>query len=416
MSLLNQYLKMVVKKKSNKESPMDLPCMLKARKNGGLYEWKSVRYWLLIFVSVIGVTIFTWRYDSNQVYSDPLFSVEAQAKADADDDRTEEAENPELSIASKPDNAAVVSKPSSDSSNQDTYSKKPSQPDSPEVSVSVVSDKLQNNPTDSYPAEESERKISYKIAEDSNRNQAIPSYENLATPMESEKIPQEAPINFQKGYQVREAPIIPVVTSTSEKSKSGKPSLETAQSFYQLGIIALQEGDLPSAERYFRETIKHTPDNIDALLNLSTVYIQQKRMESADQMLKRVRQLDPDNLKSMNNLAYIALYRKDFNEARLYYEAVLRINPAEEMALTNLAYVAQAENNQAEALYLYNRIISLNPQNGTALIKAAHILTQEGKIEQAIQYYNNSLSLKTIQDDQELVRKIKQRIATLKDY
>jgi len=50
------------------------------------------------------------------------------------------------------------------------------------------------------------------------------------------------------------------------------------------------------------------------------------------------------------------------------------------------------------------------------LIKAAHILTQEGKIDQAIEFYNRSLSLKSIQNDQELAQKIKQRIRILANY
>ena len=360
--------------------------------------------------------MFTWRYTKNQGYSESLVAGVAEAKVGVADDNSQKMDVKDPENIPTPAKEGAVSA-AQDNPNPHSYHNNNLKPGLSKTSNPAPSYKHHDNHPESYTAQEPSREMGLKFTESSNSNGSKSSDESWATsPMDFEKVSRDPTGYSPQPDRFRETPIIPVVTTTSKKKGTDKPSAETAQSYYQLGIIAFQEGDLPEAERFFRETLKHTPNDIDALLNLATVYIRQKRMESANQTLKMVRQLDPDNVKSLNNLGYVALNRQDFKEARLYYEAVLKINPVDEMALINLACVAQAENNQAEASELYNKIISLNPENGTALIKAAHILTQEGKIDQAIEFYNRSLSLKSVQNDQELAQKIKQRIRILANY
>ena len=418
MSLLNQYLKTADGKGFSKESTESLPFMMKPGKKGFLSTWKSYKYWVLTLVSIMMVSIFTWHYTNDQGYSEPIAIGVSQAKEEIFHENSQKSDikNPENVSANVGEKFASTT---SDTLNSGSQAQPDIQPDSYSLNASnsTNSEKQQNNHPQKNEAEIPSAGIESTNSAVPNNKSNISFEENqVSKPMGYEKINQEPGTYSHQPYPLRESAIIPEVKTTSKKSKPGKSSAETAQSYYQLGIIALQEGDLPEAERYFRETLKHTPKDTDTLLNLSTVYIRQKRMESAEQLLKMVRQIDPDNIKSLNNLGYIALSRQDYGEARFYYAEALKIDPVDEMALINLAYVAQAEKNEAEALEIYNKIISLNPENGTALIKAAHILTQEGKIDQAIEFYNRSLALKSIQNDQELARKIKQRIGILLNY
>lgn len=392
MSLLNQYFKTIAGQDAHKESSEPLPSLLKARKN--FKDGRARKTALLILVFMVACALITWGY-GNQKSSSPITSGVARAVTGLSAEDMQRV-----------DPEGMKTSPTTTSSDADSPGSAQNFP---------LSGDRTPKPELATPSVPPPHTMGFEIAAPSGTDMPISSREKeIPVSMVSDKIPPRPLSPSQQSEAVHES-ALPVVT-TWKKSETKELSPEAARNFYQLGLLALQEGDLSNAEHFLRETLKHSPNDIDALLNLSNVYIRQKRLELAVQNLETIRQLDPDSVKSLNNLGYVALQRKDFKAARNYYEEVLKRNPVDEVALVNLAYLAQIENKRTEALDCYEKIISIHPENGNALINAAHLMTQEGKIDRATQLYNRSLTLKSIQNNRELAQKIKQRIQVLLSY
>jgi Tfp pilus assembly protein PilF len=135
-----------------------------------------------------------------------------------------------------------------------------------------------------------------------------------------------------------------------------------ADAWNQLGIIAYQTGDYPSAERQFREALKQEPDSFSALVNLGGVLVAQgkseeglavnrramekaphdalaqsqlglayfllDRLAQAEEHLRQAKTLDPRHFSSPQ-LVLAEIYRLQgkFAESRLELEEFLRLRP-----------------------------------------------------------------------------------------
>ena len=378
MSLLNQYLKTIGRESHHNSSLEPLPSMLKARQKKSVTEWRGYKASLLILATMVTVTLITWWY-SNQRPSGLMASQVTHGEIvlvgeDIQAEDIKKIESAKMTTGHEP-----ASEVSGSQEIRDLH-------DESSVAASSETDML-------ISSEESE----------------------VPVPEVSEMPSASIPVSSKQPGRLQEA--APPIVETLSKVERVEPSIEVAQSYYQLGLVALQEGKLKDAEHFLLETLNYTPNDINALLNLSSVYIQQERLELAVRTLESIRKIDPENVnKSLNNLGYVALKRKDYKQARFYFEEALAINPFDEPALINLAYVAQAEDNRIEALRCYEKIISINPENGNVLINAAHLFAQEGQIDRAIQLYTRSLTLKSVQNDRGLTNKIKQRISLMIDY
>ncbi|RZB36051.1 MAG: hypothetical protein SRB2_02556 [Desulfobacteraceae bacterium Eth-SRB2] len=396
MSLLNQYLKTIAKKDAHKESSEPLPSLLKVRQNENVKGRRVCNAMLLILVIILAGGLITWRY-SHRKPDKPMASGVAQAGTGSIANSIQKGDPKEMKTSAPTTSAAAVSPAVSAQNFQLSHERMP-------------------EPGLATPSVPPPHTMGRAVATPPRTHMPISSPGKKGpVPMFSEKVPNSQSSPSQQPEPLHKS-VPPLVTTILKKSKLKDPSFEHAQNFYQLGLIALQEGELPDAEHFLRETLKHSPNDINALLNLSNVYIRQERLGLAVQTLKTIRQLDPDSVKSLNNLGYVALQRKNFKEARHYYEEALKRNPVDEVALLNLGYLSQIENNRTEALERYEKIISLHPENENAIINAAHLMTQDGKTNKAIQLYNRSLTIKSVQNNRELAQKIEQRIKVLLAY
>ena len=116
---------------------------------------------------------------------------------------------------------------------------------------------------------------------------------------------------------------------------SDAPDFFEAQ--YQLGVIAMQSGDLEAGERYFRATLESRPDYVPAMLNLAFILKQSGRMGDAISLLEAAVEIDEIDPSPQVNLAIVlrdsgrpeeALARLDRVLARVPYQATARVQRA----------------------------------------------------------------------------------------
>ncbi len=95
------------------------------------------------------------------------------------------------------------------------------------------------------------------------------------------------------------------------------PELEFAK-----GVVAFSRGDLPEAEKCFRQVLQKLPDHPQATYYLGQAALGQKKFDSAVELFRRAARLQPSNRAIRLDLA-LALVRLDrFSEAEAELEAV----------------------------------------------------------------------------------------------
>jgi len=368
MSLLNDYLKNISQEEGKDISMGPLPSMLRGPKK----EYSGGRKYLVIILVLIPsvlIGMVVWQHNVFK-FRKVLSSIEENQKIDNPTRKTvQQNDQPTGYLELKVSNNETLLSP-----------------------VSVERITASGTVDGVVPGEEQTLPVPIVVGKRMERRQILHREPSLY------KVP-----SLPKGAFVRN-------TTASMTSR------ENAQNFYQLGLVALQEGNVVAAEHYFHDMLEILPADIDGLLNISTVYIRQNRLDKADEVLKRIRELDTANYKSLDNLGVIAIRQNKKKAAKKYFNRALSLNPLDEVALSNLAYLAQIDNNQAEAAQFYDKLISINPENIEVLISYAHLMSQGKSINRAIQLYTQCLKLESVQNDRGLAKKIGQRIQLIRSY
>jgi tetratricopeptide (TPR) repeat protein len=94
-----------------------------------------------------------------------------------------------------------------------------------------------------------------------------------------------------------------------------------------LGTLAYKSGDLPLAENYFREALKHDPDYYPSVVNLGGILmVQGKIQESLHLNLAAVR-ARPDDALAQSQCGLNYYYLKQFDEAETYLKQAISLDP-----------------------------------------------------------------------------------------
>lgn len=416
MSLLNQYLKTIEKRDTGQGHPPPLPPMLKARQRGRQQSWGGYKLVLFAVVSVVFIGISAWQYHHrvlNGKFSGfvqaGIASVKAAPMEPSNVKAVSRDEQPPEFISML---LGEVSK-SVPAVHRDA---KPEASEPIPLSIDMMPRKREDKPgSASVIAGEKSRHIDQLAkATAAPVETSLPEETITPPPVLVRDMPEESTPAAREPVRYK-VPVQPVVTSLTRHDVLPQ-SEEAAQNYYQLGLLALQRGDLVAAERYFQDILKIKSTDIDALLNISNVYVRQNRFDEAVIMLERIRQLDPRNVKALDNMGFVAIQRQNPDEAKRFFNEALKINPLDEIALGNLAYLAQTENNSSEAIQHYKKIVSIDPENVDALINYAHLMSQEKSIDHAVRLYRQCLELESVQNNRDLTNKIKHRINLLRGY
>lgn len=175
-----------------------------------------------------------------------------------------------------------------------------------------------------------------------------------------------------------------------EKIIRYSPNAHTA--YNNLGVIYLDERNLPLAYNCFIKAISIKPNFLEARLNLARYYYLEGDFKKAIGLCKGVIKGDPENYHAWNYLGSIFLREGDFKKAEFCFKKAININPS----LAPLWY----------DLYLYYLEIGKNQEAEVALKKALRLdkdyisrvyyskaeeLLFEGRYLKALDYINKAI-------------------------
>ena len=355
MSLINDYLKKTQEEVPVRDQRVDIPPILKTGKPGKRVSLALPL--LLVFCVLGGIAFFTYfKFQSSFQQSVPPPALLARASA---------VQAPVVEPAPKtaPEEIKLISAP-------------PSEP------------------------------AAAKKIETPKEAPAVPAVK---------EIPEETPIPEKKPAQtIHQAP--PPVKVTPVEVGKKKPSQADLSHYYQLALLAQQEGDYRGAERYYQWVLADAPNHIEALTNLSALFIQQSKFTEAKEALRKIIRLAPGNTKALVNLGTIDLKLNQYKSAETQFKAALRINPREEAALVNLAFLAKQEDNPLLMEEYYKKILIIAPDNSEVLLAYASFLEKNNRLAEAREHYQQSLEVDAVKVNERLFYQIKDRINVLNYY
>ncbi len=151
-----------------------------------------------------------------------------------------------------------------------------------------------------------------------------------------------------------------------------------------LGILAMKDGDLDLADRYFTQLLQSGQSTYDALYYLGGIAETNENTQRAYRLYSEVR--GGDNAVTAQLRAAYILFREDkLDEALQHLERFAAVAPRYtlEMALGQGELLAQGDRGD-EAMMLYDNIIEQNPDNERALYARAFLLEQLDRVDEAI--------------------------------
>ncbi|WP_339728465.1 tetratricopeptide repeat protein [uncultured Gimesia sp.] len=146
-----------------------------------------------------------------------------------------------------------------------------------------------------------------------------------------------------------------------------------------------QSGNLPLAEKLYREVLQHDPAQADALHLLGVVYLHLKQFDKAiDFITRAIYQNDGiASFFSNRGAAYKGLGQ--YQDALTNYDRALELEPQNPAFMLNQAITQVASGEKKQALQTYRRAIRIKPDYIDALINLGNLLQEEeDDLEEAI--------------------------------
>jgi len=142
-----------------------------------------------------------------------------------------------------------------------------------------------------------------------------------------------------------------------------------------LGTIALHKQQIYEAERLFRRAIANAPDFVMAQLDLGRALKEQNRLEEAIEQFKKVIKLEPGNVPAHHLMASALSLTARTYESIEVYQRVLELQPKHAGAMLGLGHVLKTVGRQEDAIEAYRNCIRHLPQNGETWWSIANLKT-----------------------------------------
>lgn len=144
--------------------------------------------------------------------------------------------------------------------------------------------------------------------------------------------------------------------------------------YNNLGVIALNEGEVNLAIAQFKKAIRAQDDHPEALGNLASIYLRNGEYLKAQQMLDQAYKKHSQNAAIANNYAIILRNNKNFAQAKSVYEDILKQDSRNVVVLLNYAILlVEHMNKPKEGLALVYKLKLLETERDDILRVAADL-------------------------------------------
>ena len=172
-----------------------------------------------------------------------------------------------------------------------------------------------------------------------------------------------------------------VAIATYQKIASADP--EDEGTFFSLGSLYLENGQLDEAIGALSQVVKINPENLNGLTNLAIAQAQAEDYEGAEANYRNVIELNPDDFKPHFNLGNLYWQQEKYTAAKRAYEQVLQLKPDDGDARYNLAMVHLATEDYDGALPLLEQLAEQMPDNALVWLHLGTVYAHKELIEES---------------------------------
>lgn len=179
----------------------------------------------------------------------------------------------------------------------------------------------------------------------------------------------------------------------SRCSQAAPPPPETAQEWYQLGLVHYKRAQYANAIASLEKAITLNPQCSDYYNSLGAAQAKMKRLAEAEQSFRKVLQLKPELMPALGNLGLCCYEQGKFAEAEQAYREMTRLAPTSPEVKQKLANLLRIQGKRQEAAECYRDLLKLQPKNVELLNSLGILLEEQGKNQEAIDVYRQALAI-----------------------
>ena len=158
--------------------------------------------------------------------------------------------------------------------------------------------------------------------------------------------------------------------------------------FNTLGVLYMQTGDFPEAQRTFEHLLEFYPQHIGSLTNLAAIYTDSGRYIEAEEAYNAAVQIDPRIWQIHFNLGNLFWRQKKFSFARDAYVRALELNPADADIGYNLAVTYLALEDRTNALPLLENLSQRMPTDVSVWRELGRLYALEERVQESKAAYD----------------------------
>ncbi len=167
---------------------------------------------------------------------------------------------------------------------------------------------------------------------------------------------------------------------------------ESALGYALEGDVHTVRRQWAEAERAYRQSLKHGPDNTAVFVKLYNVLEQQKETSGSQALASQWVKDHPKDLAARNYLAERGLREKDYAAAITHYKAILSVEPRNALVLNNLAWAA-AQQNDPQAIEYAQKAHEIAPDNPAILDTLGTLLVGKGDVAHGLPLLERAVKL-----------------------
>ena len=153
-------------------------------------------------------------------------------------------------------------------------------------------------------------------------------------------------------------------------------------------------GRQDEAGRLYRQLLKESPNNVDAMRLLAGILANKSGVEEAEELLKKAISLAPDYALAVMDLGVIFQEQYRYAEATDCFQRAIRLQPNTSKPHFLLASTLAPAGRTLAAVDAYRRVLELHPQHAGAWLGLGHTLKTIGQQQDAIDAYRECIRVK----------------------
>ncbi|MEM7431492.1 MAG: sulfotransferase [Pseudomonadota bacterium] len=155
-----------------------------------------------------------------------------------------------------------------------------------------------------------------------------------------------------------------------------------------------QAGRFDEAERCYREVLRGSPNNVDAMRLLAGILIGKPSLEEAEDLLRQVVALAPDYSLAWLDLGGMMHEQHRYREAIECFEQAIRLEPNRAKPIYMMGGSLAPAGRTDDALKCYQRVVDIQPTHAGGWLSLGHTLKTVGRQTEAVDAYRECIRVR----------------------